>query len=644
MTAGAAPALAADHISYFSGSAQGAAAAATINPNAVLDVRLSALQNVLNTLNSVPVAGTTGLGASINKTIGSTLNNPTAPITVVVDEASASGTAAQGTALTDGAASSTAVRINAASLASEVDLLNRALQAMPSGTVDALRSALAPVIAADKTGKLGPAFDTVLPSLAKPITGALGSPTVNVLQSVTAKFGETAKGHLTTVEQGGLLTPGSRLELQPFEAHALASDAYASNAVDTLAMLPGGKLNVASPQQLLNSLKLVEATLVAVENAVSQTTASVGVDSLTTPVTGLVFPVVNGVVGTINSTVTTALTTTDLTQVNSLLKLINAQIDLLGGLNGLQLNDLVGNNGANALSTVGRTADAVTANGIGQVAHVDVVKINDPTLKSLLGSELLSVDGIKATASVTLDGVNPARQTTSGTLLDVKVAGHSLTELTAGKVALDDILPAGTSCTINVPGASTCHGIQLVVPPAQVSDALGTLQGALGTNIAVPTLVNVTLTRGIGVVDQANSAKYGRADIAVLQATSDINCDAVSKLAGMLQSTQSLLASNLNLHLAACGLGITDASPNAAPAARKSNASVATNATGNVHLINVSLGVAHADLSLDKASDFTHVTPGPVPPTTGNDLLILAAVALAAVAGGVALQVRKARA
>ena len=669
LTAGAAPALAANNISYYSGAASGSAVTASINPSAVMDVRLSALQNLLNSLNDLPGVGSTGIGSTINNTIGSTLSNPTAPITVTVDAARATGTSAAGTVLTDGNATSTAVAIDAASLNTEVDLLNKAIQDMPSGTVDALRNALAPLIAADKTGKLGPAFNTILPGLAKPITGALGSPTVNILQSVNARWGETARGNLTTVNKGGLLTPNSKLELQPFEAHALPSDAFASNAVDTLALVPSGALGVPSQQQLLDSLKVVEATLLAVENAVTDTSGSLGTGSVTGLVTGAVFPVVNGAVGNVDSSVSSTLKTTDITKVNDLIKSLNSIIDLLSGLNGLQLNDIIGNNGDNALSTLGRSQDAVVANGIGQVAHVDVLKLKGGMLADLLTNNvpsavtsnvpggplafptsLVSVDGIKATANVSLDGANAPKQSANGTLLDVKVLGRSLSSLTPGQLALDNILGAGTSCTINIPGKSTCRGIDLNFTPAMVSSQLDDIQTKTGQ--AIPTLLTVNLTRGAGVVDPTNNVKYGRADITVLQVTSNVNCGAVSQLTNALGAASSTLtgaekqlAGELNLHLAACGLGITDGAANPA-AAHTATAKAKPNATsaGVAPLVNVSLGVAHAEVNLTSAVSTTTNIPGTLPPTTGNDLLILAGVALAAVAGGIALQVRKARA
>jgi hypothetical protein len=319
-------------------------------------------------------------------------------------------------------------------------------------------------------------------------------------------------------------------------------------------------------------------------------------------------------------------------------------VDLLSGLNGLQLNDLIANNGANALSTLGRSGDSVTANGLGQVAHIDVLKLNDSYLTRLLGAtELASVDGIKATANVSLDGVSAAKQSANGSLLDVKVLGHSLSSLTGGKLALDDILPAGTSCTINIPGTSTCKGVTLSIPPAEVSALLGQIQTATSQTLpTLPTLLTVTLTRGAGVVDQSNSTKFGRADITVLQITSNINCDAVSKVATALQPVQSTLASTLDLHLAACGVGVTD-TPAAPAGANKANVAP-TYATGNQPLVNVALGTAHAEVNLTSGSTPDTFVGGPVPPTTGNDLLILAGIALAALAGGVALQARKARA
>ena len=653
LTAGAMPALAANNISKFSGSASGSAVNATINPSAVLDVRLNRVQSVINSLNAVN--GTQlGLGSTINNLIGSTLAQPTKPITVTVDAAKAAGASTQGTVLTDGSATSTAVAIDAASLATEVDLLNKALKDMPSGTLAALKDALAPLIAADPTGQLATAFNTVLPSLTTPVTGALGSPTVNILQSVNAKFGETVKGNLTTVNQGGLLTPSSKLELQPFEAHALTSDAYAANAVDNLALVPSGRIGVASPQQLVDALTLVETVLLAVEKAVTDTTSTVPVVGSTVGgLTGTVFPVINGQVGSIKSTVGTTLKTTDLTAVNTLISALNSVLDLLSGMNGLVLNDIVGNNGANALSTLGRSNDAVVANGLGQVAHVSVLKINGGALATLLSgvgsgvvpTELVSVDGIKATANVSLDGASAPKQSANGTLVDIKVLGKSLSDLSGGKVALDDILKPGTSCSINIPGKSTCNGIDLITQAGALLDSVQALSPQALP--ALPTLLSVTLTRGAGVVDQSNNVKYGRADITVLQVTSTINCDTVSKLTDVLGANKAILtdqlkslAQTLDLNVAACGLGVTDAP--AASAANRAKASVATNATGNQPLVNVALGVAHAEVNLDSASITT--VGGPVPPTTGNDLLILAGVALAAVAGGIALQVRKARA
>jgi hypothetical protein len=636
LTAGAVPALAGNSIPVYSGNASGQAIALQVNPNTVLDVKLNRVQSLINQL---PL----GANQTVDRTIGSTLSNPTAPINVLVDSASAKGVAAQGTELTDGAASSTAVAIDAKSLASEVALLNQMVKNMPDGTVQALQRVLGPIADAEKAAgdsTLSDALTTYLPTLSHPITGALGSPTVDVLQSVDAKFGQDVKGDLTTVQKGGVLTPNSSLALQPFEARALPSDAYAVNAVDNLALVPTGKLGLVDNHQLALSLQHIDNALVAAEQTLSTAGNHVGVGGVLNPVTGQVYPLVNGTVGT----VTTTANSVDLAKVNSLINQVTGLIDTLNGIAGLQLNDIVGNNGGNAISSLSRTGDSVTANGLGQVAHVDVVKINDPTLKGLLGEELASVDGIKATARVTLDGVHPAQQSANGTLVDVKLLGHSLSYYAARAgqtVALDDILPAGTTCTVNIPGTSTCHGIQLNVVPSAISSQLqgleDTLTGTLNSTLAtagVKPLLTVTLARGLGVVDQSSSAKYGRADITVLQVNTDLNCGTINKVASLLGSAQSALAQTLDLHLAACGLGITDTpAGNGAAAPRAA-------AAGTAHLVSLGLGNAHAEVALDttKGQPSQPTTSGPLTPSTGNDLLILAGMALVAMAAGISLQ------
>ncbi|MGI8608292.1 MAG: hypothetical protein ACR2MY_03540 [Candidatus Dormibacteria bacterium] len=655
LTAGAAPALADNAISKYSGNATGQAIALQVNPNTVLDVRLSRLQQIINELDALP-AGTTGVPGSLKNTIGSTLANPTAPINVAVDQVSAKGVSVDGTNLSDGSASSTAVAIDAKSLASEVALLNKAVQNMPDGTVAALQTALGPIAAADKTGQLAAALNTYLPTLSHPITGALGSPTLDLLRSVNANFGQDVKGDITTVQQGGLLTPNSQLKLQPFEARALPSDAFATNAVDNLALVPSGKLGLANPNQVALALKTIDGALIAAENVIKAATAQTGLGSVTDPVTGTVFPIINNTVGTASTTVQGV----DLSAVNTLIGNLTAT---LSGIDGLQLNDIIGNNGANAVSSLKRSGSVVTASGLGEVAHVDVVKINDAQLQGILNTvagrasaepgnalEIASVDGVKATANVSLDGVHPATQSANGSLVDVKVLGRSLKSYaaTAGQnVSLDDILPAGTTCTVNIPGSSTCHGIALQVPSTKgLEDALS------ARGVKVPTLLNVTLTRGLGVVDPSNSTKYGRADITVLQVTSDINCSALNQITSALSGVQSSLASALDLHLAACGLGITpNAAPKAAPAAVGSNllsTRTAAAGTGNTvapaHLVSASFGVAHAELGLDLLHNVTTTTAGPPPPNTGSDLFILAALAVAVAAAGVGLQVLKNRA
>ncbi|MDQ6747512.1 MAG: hypothetical protein M3010_05325, partial [Candidatus Dormibacteraeota bacterium] len=656
LAAGAAPALAENGISHFSGSASGQAIGLQVNPNSVLDVKLNAVQNLINKL---PL----GANQTLGRAVGSTLANPTAPINVTVDSATAQGVSTDGLHLAAGTvehptkAHSTAVAIDAKSLADEVALINQMVKNMPDGTVQALQDVLGPIAAAEQaqlhTSTLSNVLTQYLPTLSHPITGALGSPTVDLLRSVDANFGDDVTGDITTVQKGGVLTPNSTLSLQPFEARALPSDAFATNAVDNLALVPGTNgLGLVDNNQLALSLDNLDKVLVAVEKTLSAASSNLGVKGVVDPLTGLVFPVLNGTAGTASGT----LKSVDLNAVNALVNRISGLVDTLNGLSGLQLNDIVGNNGSNAVSSLSRTGDSVTANGLGQVAHVDVLKINDTHLQQLLGTtELASVDGIKATTAVSLDGVHNANQSANGTLVDVRLLGKSLTTYAAAAgqtVALDDILPPGTTCSIKLPGASTCHGIQLKVVPSAVSAQLQTLEDTLSSaGAGISPLLTVNLTRGLGVVDQSGSARYGRADITVLQVNTDINCATVQQVSGLLNratqgalsTAQSTLASALDLHLAACGLGITETPAGAGAARAHAAAAPRAAADGNdVHLVSLNLGVAHAEVSLDtNTSGCTtncDTQSGPLTPTTGNDLLILAGMAVVAMAAGISLQ------
>ncbi|MFN2465191.1 MAG: hypothetical protein ABR598_02880 [Candidatus Dormibacteria bacterium] len=666
LAAGAAPAFAGNSIPYYSGNASGQAVSLQVNPNTVLDVKLNAVQKLISAL---PL----GANQTVDRAIGSTLANPTSPINVTVDTARAAGVAARGTKLTDGSASSTAVAIDAASLANEVTLLNQMVKNMPDGTVVALQSVLGPIADAEAAlplhdTTLRDALTTYLPTLAHPVAGALGSPTVDLLAQVHANFGQDLKGDLTTVQKNGVLTANSALALQPYQARALPADAFATNAVDNLALVPTGELGLVDSQQLALALQHIDNALVAAEKTLSAAShngvGGVSVGTITDPITNQAFPLINGTVGT----VTTTAGSVNLDAINALINQVSGLVGTLNGLAGLRLNDIVGNNGANALSSISRTGDLVTANGLGQVAHVDVVKINDPRLQSLLGPELASVDGIKATTAVSLDGIHsnstPGFQTANGTLVDVKLLGKSLTYyagLAGQTVSLDDILPPGTDCQIDLPGTSTCHGIQLKVVPSQISAQLQTLEDTLNSaGAGIKPLLTVTLTRGLGVVDHSGSAKFGRADITVLQVNTDINCGTIQQVSGLLDgatqgglsAAQSTLATTLDLHLAACGLGITD-TPNMASGARAHTAATpaagahATDA-GKVHLVSLGLGVAHAEVSLDRANASCTVncttSSGPLTPSTGNDLFILAGMAVVAMAAGVGLQVWRARA
>src|SRR5207302_7325260 len=127
---GASPALADNGISYYNGSGTGQAVNVTVAPSAILNANLSELQATLAKL-----TGSVGVSGTVNNVAGSTLQNPTSDINVLVDAAHAEGVSQSGTALNDGSAYSTPVSVKAASLASEVSLLNSMLKNMPNGTV-----------------------------------------------------------------------------------------------------------------------------------------------------------------------------------------------------------------------------------------------------------------------------------------------------------------------------------------------------------------------------------------------------------------------------------------------------------------------------------------------------------------------------
>jgi hypothetical protein len=650
LAAGAAPALAADGISSYSGKASGQALTLQVNPNSVANVNLAELKSILAKIDSL--GAVVGVKDTVGNTVGSTLDNPTAPVNIAVATASASGASTDGLKLASGAADSAPVQIDAASLNTEINLINTAVHNMPTGTVKALKDALGPL--ATNNQQLSDALNLYLPELADPITGTLGSPTVNALNvNLHANFGDDLTREITSVEAHGLLTPDSKLALQPFTARAIPAEAFASNDVTNLALVPSGHLGTVSQAQVRQALAAIETALKNVEDILSKTNSSLGLGAAN-DVLGLVTPTLNGTVGT----VTTTAGNVDLSAVNDLVNLVSAEIGLLDGLNGLSLNDVIGNNGSNAISALKRDGATVTASGGSTVTHVDVVKINNKALQDLLGtvtnrlpgggsvasvSELASIDNIKATAHVTLDGVTTADQHATGSLTDIKLLGRSLESYVngtsaalpvstgVGHLSLDDILPAGSSCTINIPGTSTCHGLPITVPTVP---AVQTALDAAG----VKSLVTVVLTRGIEVLDATASKTHGSASITTLQLTADLNCGAVPSIAHIMPSIPVALT------LSVCGTGVQGAaSPLTGAAGANAAAAHTAGTTGSVHLVNLAMGVASAQLSTSPTLDNPGCSIGCVlPPNTGNDFLILAALAVAAMAAGVGIQAWKA--
>ncbi|MHB8507437.1 MAG: hypothetical protein ACYDGR_02155 [Candidatus Dormibacteria bacterium] len=589
----AGPAFADSGISYYTGSGLGQAVNLSVAPNAILNVNLGQVQAILN---SLPL----GVGQTVNNLAGSTLANPTAPISVVVDEARAAGTSAKGTELSDGSASSTPVAIDAASLQSELNLLNAALQNVPAGTAAAVQNALQPVIDSvpGASGSLKPVLDTLNAQLAG-LADKLGNPSVNVTHSLTAKFGEEKIGDIVSINQGGILTQGTAYHLDPFKAKAKADQAFANNAVTSLEIAPGllGALQAPSLNaSLQDTLNLVASELAAVENTVKGVAGSA-------PVVGpsLVGPL-GQVTGTVNGATSTVITagthTVDLSKVDQAIQQVLSLRNALANLNGLTMNDILSTGPSTALGSLQRVNDQVQATGSSQVAHVDAVKMVNPVIagllkqvtgQDLLNQPLVTIDGIRANASVALDGKSAPVTSAAGHLVDVMVLGQ--------KVTTDDLLAPGTSCSISVPGKSTCAGITSVIPDT--------------TNGLVSNLLTVTLTRGAAVYPSTNGVTSAAAKIVTLEVAVDLNLSQLSAV------TSKLPALPLSLGAAA---------------------------NGSARLVDLQLGVAAAELSLNPALTCQiNCQPKVTPPSTGNNVLILGILALAMAAAGAGIGIRQSR-
>jgi hypothetical protein len=209
------------------------------------------------------------------------------------------------------------------------------------------------------------------------------------------------------------------------------------------------------------------------------------------------------------------------------------------------------------------------------------------------GMSLVTVDGIRANASVSLDGKNPANAVADGHLVDVKVLGKV--------VSTDTLLAPGTSCTISVPGKSTCGNI--AGAPVTIPDT---------TNGLVSNLLTVTLTRGAPQYAATNGIATGAAKIVTLEVKVDVNLDQVNAVAKQIPALPLSLPVSLS------------------------------KAAGPQTLVDTQFGVAAAEASINPAVTCQlGCQPAVRPPSTGNNTLPLAILAIALVAGGLGIGVRQ---
>ena len=270
----------------------------------------------------------------------------------------------------------------------------------------------------------------------------------------------------------------------------------------------------------------------------------------------------------------------------------------------------------------------MTANSLAELANVEVVKLTNPLLVSILnaiagpaglgnvfGKGLVAIEGVKGTAAVTLDGQNSAQQTASGSLVDVRILGKSLKDLVPG-LSLDQILPPGTNCVIRIPGGITgCPG-------------LGALSIIPSLGPSLDGLVTVTLTRGTGVFDPNASATEGSASIVTLEVTANLDCTKIPALSTLNQTLGAL-----PVKISLCP----------GPAQGSNTTRGARAVAVSPQLLDVRLGVANAALSLTPGTIPNTPSSPPRPPNTGSNVWILAVLAALVAMAGVGLQVFRAR-
>jgi len=317
----------------------------------------------------------------------------------------------------------------------------------------------------------------------------------------------------------------------------------------------------------------------------------------------LVGNTVGGAISTIGSTVNSTTDTVvqiagsqvDLDKINALINQLADLRNTLATLNGLTMNDILTTGPATAVGSLQKVSGTVTATGSSQVVNVDAVKLANPVLAGLLktvtgmdftNKALVTVDGIRAAANVALDGKAPAVASADGHLVDVMVLGQ--------KITTDTLLPPGTSCTVSIPGKSTCGAIAGL--PVQIPDT---------TNPVLGTLLTLTLTRGAAQIPASNSVTQGAAKIVTLEVSVDLNLSQFAAVAKQLPALPISLGSALN---------------------------------GTARLVDVQFGVASAEASLNPAVTCqVACQPRQSPPNTGSNELILGILAVALVAGGLGI-------
>jgi hypothetical protein len=638
MALSAAPAFAADPVTYYQGTAQGQALSITANPNAVVNVNLSQL-----TTEITAILQTAGVDTATINGIVSGLSNPTSPLAVTLDGASSQGKAAAGQALTGGTATTTPVSIDDAAISTELALLKAALNKIPAALTQTLTAQLSLVMAnlVAKLAALGlpvltttqvntinadiAAITAAINNLGTSIADTLGNPSANILNSYSVNFPDEINDSNITAK-GGIFTNGP-FNLSNFVARAMPSDATGSNTISSLNLTPTGAISLANIPGAMNAL-------VAAINKLETDINNILTVSLTGLGLGPVGTIVGGTLSTITGTANAALgvVVNNLNSAyNTLVATINGLLNSLTGLGlgTLSLNDLLNTGPSTALGTVLRKSDGtVQANAIGDLANVKVLQLTNPNLVNVLqaipgasglglnlSSALLTLNAVHGTSNVSLDGTNPSKQSATGTIADISVLGKSLTALSG--LNIDTILPPGTTCVISIPGGVSGTGcaIPAVIPGKTPVDGL----------------ITITLARGLNV-NSTGPIKNGTAGIVTLEVSANVACSKVSALTGI---------GNLGV-LTLCG-----SAPAVTPPATASHAAAAPRAaSGSMQLVDVQLGVANSAASLEQNTIGSTCTQNCTPvrvPNTGSSVWMLGVLAALLVLAGAGIQVFRTR-